>query len=1292
MPILVDDVDVDESSTVARFTLRLTAPSTLPVSVSYNNSNVTAANGSDYVAKSGTVTFAPGQTTLTIDIPLIGNTTAEQTEFFQLNLFNAVNDTLGRNVAWATIYDNDRALPGAPVIRVSDRVVDESAGVVVFTVTLDRPATSNVSVNVATANGSAVAGQDYTAVSQTLVFAPGQVVKTVSVPILNDNLAEEAETFDLQLSAPVGGVLAAPTFGRAVIGANDATPVFTPLIRVSDAVADESDAGLRFVVSLSAPSTQQVSVSYNNSNITAANGSDYVALSGTLVFLPGQTTQVITIPVLDNTTQERTELLRLNLFSAVNGTIVDNDGFGTIFDNDAPSGTPVIRVADTVVDESAGFVTFTVLLDRPSTGNVSVNVATANGTALAGSDYTAQPLQTLVFTPGQVVKTVSVALTNDNLAELDETFDLQLSSAVGGVLVGPTFGRATIGANDATPVAQPLIRVSDAVADESDTALRFVVSLSAPSNQQVSVSYNNSNITAANGSDYVALSNTLVFAPGETTKVVTIPVLDDALQEGSELLRLNLFSAINGVIVDNEAFGFIHDNDAASGTPVIRVTDSVVDESAGTVTFTLTLDRPSTSNVSVNVATADGTALAGADYSAQFLQTLVFAPGQTAKTVTVALANDTLAEGIEYFDLRLSTPVGATLPDTNARVFIGANDAPAALLPSISVSDAQAGERDATLQFIISLSAPSTQQVSVSYNNSNLTAANGSDYVALSNTLVFAPGETTKVVVIPVLENPTAEPAELLRLNLFSAVNGTIADASGIGQIQDNDAPSGVPVIAVSDGIADEAGGFARFNVTLDRPSTSLVTVQVATADGTAQAGTDYDAQALQTLVFTPGETSKTVLVPLRNDAAAEGIEFFDLQLSGAVNASIGDVRGHMAIAPSDAANVATPTVSAAAISAPEAGTALEFVVSLSAPSAQQVSVSYNNSNGTAANGSDYVALSGTLVFAPGQTMQVLRFPLLDNLTAEPGETFSLNLFGVVNAVIGTPSVVATIVDDDPAPAGQTTVNGTGNADVLVGRPGANIVVGAGGNDLLDGEAGVTMRGGAGADLYIVETDSDSVSEAGGGGTDTVAAYIDYTLATGLENLLLLGGAISGTGNAANNTLTGNAADNVLNGAGGADMLSGGAGSDMLTGGAGADTFRFDSLVGTDTITDWSSVDDRLLFSMAGVRVGDGDTQIENAVVRAAPGGFATAAELVIFSTDIAGAITTASAAAAIGSATAAYATGNTRLFAVDNGTQTGVFLFRSAGADALVSASELTLLVQANGGASELSDYFFAA
>ena len=321
MAIVVDDVFVDESRPFAHFTVRLTAPSTLPVSVSYNNANETAANGSDYVAQSGTLTFAPGQTVLTIDIPLIGNGTFEPTESFKLNLFNPVNSTIGTAFARATIFDND-APSGTPLVKVSDQVVDEASGQVSFVVTLSKPSTGTVSVNYATANGTALAGSDYVAQStHTLTFAPGEMVKVVNVGLINDSVAEGREFFDLRLSSPVGATLLPQPVGRAFIGANDQTAQALPLVSVSDAVADESRPYLEFVVSLNAPSTQTVSVAYNNSNVTALNGSDYLAQSSTLVFAPGETTKVVKIPLLNTAGAEPTEVLGLNLFNAVNATI-----------------------------------------------------------------------------------------------------------------------------------------------------------------------------------------------------------------------------------------------------------------------------------------------------------------------------------------------------------------------------------------------------------------------------------------------------------------------------------------------------------------------------------------------------------------------------------------------------------------------------------------------------------------------------------------------------------------------------------------------------------------------------------------------------------------------------------------------------------------------------------------------------------------------------------------------------------------------------------------------------------
>ena len=135
------------------------------------------------------------------------------------------------------------------------------------------------------------------------------------------------------------------------------------------------------------------------------------------------------------------------------------------------------------------------------------------------------------------------------------------------------------------------------------------------------------------------------------------------------------------------------------------------------------------------------------------------------------------------------------------------------------------------------------------------------------------------------------------------------------------------------------------------------------------------------------------------------------------MNALIADPRGHMVIAPSDAPAVAMPVISASSIAAREGSAYLEFDVVLSAPSTQVVSVSYNNSNATALNGSDYAARAGSLVFQPGETIHTVKIPLLDNLTVEPTETFGLNLFSPVNATVGTSSVIGAILDNDGPPA-----------------------------------------------------------------------------------------------------------------------------------------------------------------------------------------------------------------------------------------------------------------------------------
>ncbi|MBM3223674.1 MAG: hypothetical protein FJZ47_07740, partial [Candidatus Tectomicrobia bacterium] len=185
----------------------------------------------------------------------------------------------------------------------------------------------------------------------------------------------------------------------------------------------------------------------------------------------------------------------------------------------------------------------------------------------------------------------------------------------------------------------------------------------------------------------------------------------------------------------------------------------------------------------------------------------------------------------------------------------------------------------------------------------------------------------------------------------------------------------------------------------------------------------------------------------------------------------------------------------------------------------------------------------------------------------------------------------------------------------------------------------------------------------GAGGTDTLSNF---------ENVV---------GTRGNDSLTGDAMNNIL---------TGGAGSDSLIGGAGADTYVFDSTVGQATIFGFVSGTDKLCFTQSALPIGDGDTSVEGGVVVPGPGGFAPTAELVIVQTN-APFLSTNTAATAIGSATGSYAPGATALFAVDDNVSTGLFLFTSAGNDALVRATELTQLGTVSGvSATALGDYLF--
>jgi Ca2+-binding RTX toxin-like protein len=263
--------------------------------------------------------------------------------------------------------------------------------------------------------------------------------------------------------------------------------------------------------------------------------------------------------------------------------------------------------------------------------------------------------------------------------------------------------------------------------------------------------------------------------------------------------------------------------------------------------------------------------------------------------------------------------------------------------------------------------------------------------------------------------------------------------------------------------------------------------------------------------------------------------------------------------------------------------------------------------------------------------------------------------------------------------AGNDLLEGAAGNDDLGGGVGSDRLFGGDGIDVLDGQAGNDLlSGGNGDDILVIDTLRDRVVEASGGGNDEVRSStvsIDLSLShlAQVENGRLIGtSALNLIGSSAANRLTGNNGTNIIRG---------NAGADILTGLTGADRFVLNDSLSADQITDFTSAADKLQLSQAGLPIGNGNTTIDGGLLRNAPGGFSNAAELVIFSTNIASAtITTTHAAAAIGSASAAYVVGATRLFAVDNGSRSHLYRFRAADANALVAPSELTLLADLTG------------
>jgi len=204
---------------------------------------------------------------------------------------------------------------------------------------------------------------------------------------------------------------------------------------------------------LSAAYNQVVSVQYATANGSAFTGADYEFDSGIETFSPGETCKTVDVTILEDQTDEVDENFFVNLTNAVNGTITKTQGTVTIVDNDDPTViNPFISIEDKLVDEGAGSAVVQICLSSPSNQPVSVLYSTFDGTADDNVDYVDVNTATATVAAGQTCTDVNISILEDQLDEPNETFFINLSNAVGGVILDPQ-STVTIVDNDLDPCA-----------------------------------------------------------------------------------------------------------------------------------------------------------------------------------------------------------------------------------------------------------------------------------------------------------------------------------------------------------------------------------------------------------------------------------------------------------------------------------------------------------------------------------------------------------------------------------------------------------------------------------------------------------------------------------------------------------------------------------------------------------------------------------------------------------------------------------------------------------------------
>jgi uncharacterized delta-60 repeat protein len=1076
------EYDANEDSPSVTITVTRTGNVGAAASVHYTTVQSTnqfaATEGVDYEAASGVLNFAGGQTNRTFTITLKDDNVVEQDEEVLLRLNGpSQGAVISTNAATATltIVDNDFA-PGRISLSATNYNVIEGSNAVV-TIKRTGGNVGVIKVNYSTVDDTAQIPFDYTETFGTLTWNDGESApKTVTIPVLEDGLVEGNETFHFLLSDPsIPDALGARTNATVTIIDNDAFGTF--LFNAPEYLADENGTNVTITVIRRNGSAQTATVDYATTDGTGVAARDYQSVKGTLTFDVGETSKSFIVPIIDNTATnaERTVKLTLSnpqpagasLGNVTNATlaIIDNESFnipaGSV-NTGFGTGSGANDIVEALAIQADGKIVIA--------GDFSfVNLQSRPHIARLNPDSTLD----LKFEPDYVINGPirAVDLTTDGHILIAGSF-----TQVEGLPYNYLARVSTNGARDnrfdvGSGADNPIFAVKETFVDANRKVLvggAFSIFNGVPRR----------GIARVNEDGHTDTS----FDPGAG---VNGTVYSLAIQRDGKILVGGEFGSVNGILRNNIARlnpdGSLDESfDAGLGA----------DGSVRAIAVGFD-DRIYIGGLFTSVTGVLEQHLARLNADGRLDSSFVIGTGANGPIFALGLQMDgKLVVGGDFTDfngfpenriVRLNDDGSV---DTSINFGAGAN----AFISAIGIqadrqivigggftsvdnfprnhfarlyggSIAGAGEIEYDLpNFIVSETATNAViqvrragglvgTVSALAYTSAGTATPNVDYINVTNTITFGPGENLKSFLVPLIDDNLPEPDETVNLTLTNVTGGAAIKRQPVAvmTIISDDTLLNFSQAAFS--VSETApGGKATIGISREGATEFPVSVIFSTSPGTASSGSDYQ-DVSQVINFGVGDSIKYVSVPITDDIIVEDNETINLHLT---SPSVGGLLGHATAVLTIIDNDFAPGILELATgqSVSENAGSIGITVNRRSGKTGNVTVDYAISSGTATSGVDFVGSTGTLTFQEGETVKTFFVPIIDDSAIEGNEDFTVTLSNPTGgAQLSNASTTVQIIDDDLGPGSLDqqfdTSGGTdGPVNSIYLQPDGKIIVG----------------------------------------------------------------------------------------------------------------------------------------------------------------------------------------------------------------------------------------------------------